>query len=170
MNFPHFLHFKTVAMWPKLLTSCCTKSPSNASHTGVEAAVDTHDFSPPSPPYAAQSRTETCAGASGAIPLRLRIETAHRTSNVIQDVDVLDDVGCCATGVQSCSQACAGAASSTGKPGLRRFGQGDAYSARCQTAVWGAPVHARATPPLAGLALGDNVAGNRRPQPPSLTS
>ena len=59
---------------------------------------------------------------------------------------------------------------STGKPGLRRFGQGDAYSARCQTLIRGAPVHARETPPLAGLELGDNVAGNRRPQPPSLTS
>ena len=59
---------------------------------------------------------------------------------------------------------------STGKPGLRRFGQGDAYSDRCQTVIWGAPVHARETPPLAGLELGDTVAGNRRPQPPSLTA
>ena len=34
----------------------------------------------------------------------------------------------------------------------------------------GAPVHARETPPLARLELGDTVACNRRPQPPSLTA
>jgi hypothetical protein len=63
---------------------------------------------------------------------------------------------------------CAGAASSTGKPGLRRFGQGDAYSARCQTVIWGAPVHARATPPLAGLASPVTVVHESRKSHPGM--
>ena len=107
---------------------------------------------PPPPPSAEFLRTETCEGASGTTfetvcgSLSRRDEAKGRPTS------------------KSAPRLARARQPAMGIPGLRRFCPGDAYSSRRHTVRWGAPVRARATPPLAGYAsAGTPTKGVRRP-------